>query len=109
MGSEGEVWGDEEVEEAEGVKGGEEVEEFVPQAPGEPCASAILPIRTIFIFMTLPVKKQGLRVPGAKSRYPLYRPTKAEAAAIRKGRIAYMRGEFTTLKQLQSLKKYASR
>ncbi len=32
-----------------------------------------------------------------ESRYPLYTPTKGEAAAVRKGRAAYKRGEFTTL------------
>ena len=35
-----------------------------------------------------------------ESRYPLYTPTKAEAAAIRKGRAAYKRGEFVTLNEL---------
>lgn len=35
-----------------------------------------------------------------KNRYPLYTPTKAEAAAIRKGRAAYKRGGFVTLDQL---------
>ena len=34
------------------------------------------------------------------SRYPLYAPTKAESAAIRKGRAAYQRGDFVTLDQL---------
>lgn len=34
------------------------------------------------------------------SRYPLYSPTKAEAAAIRKGRAAYKRGDYITLTQL---------
>jgi len=33
-------------------------------------------------------------------RYPLYTPTKAEAAAIRKGRATYKRGESVTLDQL---------
>src|SRR5580700_7094173 len=37
-----------------------------------------------------------------ESRYPVYTPTKAEAAAIRKGRIAYKRGEFVTLNQLNN-------
>ena len=32
--------------------------------------------------------------------YPLYTPTKAEAAAISNGRAAYKRGEFVTLDQL---------
>lgn len=32
-----------------------------------------------------------------ESRYPLYTPTKAEAAAIRKGRAAYKRGDYVTL------------
>jgi bifunctional DNA-binding transcriptional regulator/antitoxin component of YhaV-PrlF toxin-antitoxin module len=32
-----------------------------------------------------------------ESRYPTYTPTKAEAAAIRRGREAYERGEFSTL------------
>jgi predicted transcriptional regulator len=35
-----------------------------------------------------------------ESRYALYTPTKAEAAAIRKGRAAYRRGEYVTLEQL---------
>src|SRR5208283_4846228 len=35
-----------------------------------------------------------------ESRYPLYTPTKAEAAAIRKGRAAYKRGDYVTLGQL---------
>jgi bifunctional DNA-binding transcriptional regulator/antitoxin component of YhaV-PrlF toxin-antitoxin module len=35
-----------------------------------------------------------------ESRYPLYTPTKAEAAAIRKGRAAYKRGDYLTLNQL---------
>jgi predicted transcriptional regulator len=35
-----------------------------------------------------------------ESRYPPYTPTKAETAAIRKGRAAYKRGEFVTLEQL---------
>ena len=34
------------------------------------------------------------------SRYGIYTPTKAEAAAIRKGRAAIKRGEFVTLQQL---------
>ena len=33
-------------------------------------------------------------------RYGIYTPTKAEAAAIRKGRAAIKRGEFVTLRQL---------
>lgn len=35
-----------------------------------------------------------------ESRYPLYTPTKAEAAGIRRGRAAFKRGDYTTLKQL---------
>lgn len=35
-----------------------------------------------------------------ESRYPLYTPTKTEAAAIRRGRTDYKRGEFVTLDQL---------
>ena len=34
------------------------------------------------------------------SRYGFYTPTKAEAAAIRKGRAAIKRGEYVTLQQL---------
>jgi antitoxin HicB len=36
----------------------------------------------------------------AESRQPLYTATKAEAAAIGKGRAAYRRGDFTSLDQL---------
>src|SRR5579872_5850197 len=32
--------------------------------------------------------------------FPLFTPTKAEAAAIRRGRTAYKRGEYITLNQL---------
>jgi predicted transcriptional regulator len=35
-----------------------------------------------------------------ESRYALYTPTKAEAAAIRRGRAAFKRGEYVTLDQL---------
>jgi bifunctional DNA-binding transcriptional regulator/antitoxin component of YhaV-PrlF toxin-antitoxin module len=35
-----------------------------------------------------------------ESRYPTYTPTKAEAAAIGKGRAAYKRGDYVTLNQL---------
>jgi hypothetical protein len=35
-----------------------------------------------------------------ESCYPLYSPTKAEAAAIRQGRAAYQRGDYVTLDQL---------
>jgi bifunctional DNA-binding transcriptional regulator/antitoxin component of YhaV-PrlF toxin-antitoxin module len=35
-----------------------------------------------------------------ESRYPPYTPTKAEAAAIRKGRAAYQRGDYIALNQL---------
>ena len=35
-----------------------------------------------------------------ESRYPIYRPTKAEAAAIRKGRAEMNRGQFVSLEQL---------
>ena len=35
-----------------------------------------------------------------ESRYPVYVPTKAERAAIAKGRAAYQRGEYITLSQL---------
>ena len=35
-----------------------------------------------------------------ESRYPEYTPTKAEAAAIRRGRAEIKRGEFVTLEQL---------
>lgn len=44
----------------------------------------------------------------AKERYALCTPTKAEAAAIRKGRDAYKRGEFATLGQLHK-ELYAAR
>jgi anaerobic selenocysteine-containing dehydrogenase len=37
-----------------------------------------------------------------EASYPLYTPTKAEAAAIRKGRAAYKRGEYITLNQLHN-------
>lgn len=36
-----------------------------------------------------------------ESRYPLYTPTKGEAAAIRKGRAAYKRGDVTTLREFR--------
>jgi bifunctional DNA-binding transcriptional regulator/antitoxin component of YhaV-PrlF toxin-antitoxin module len=36
-----------------------------------------------------------------ESRFPLYTPTKAEAASIRKGRRAFAKGEFVTLQQLK--------
>jgi len=35
-----------------------------------------------------------------ESRYPLYTPSKTEAAAIRKGRAAYKRGEYLTPNEL---------
>lgn len=35
-----------------------------------------------------------------EKRYPSYTPTKAEAAAIRRGRTAYKRGDYVTLDQL---------
>jgi hypothetical protein len=35
-------------------------------------------------------------------KIPLHTATKAEAAAIRKGRAAYRRGEFVTLSELQN-------
>lgn len=35
-----------------------------------------------------------------EARYPTYKPTKAEAAAIRRGRAAYKRGDYITLDQL---------
>ncbi len=35
-----------------------------------------------------------------ESRYPVYTPTKLEAAAIRKGRAEMKRGQFVTLEQL---------
>jgi predicted transcriptional regulator len=35
-----------------------------------------------------------------ESRYPVYSPTKVEAAAIRKGRAEMKRGQFVTLEQL---------
>jgi bifunctional DNA-binding transcriptional regulator/antitoxin component of YhaV-PrlF toxin-antitoxin module len=38
--------------------------------------------------------------PSKESRVPLYTPTKAEAAAIRRGRVAFKRGDYVTLKQL---------
>src|ERR1700687_2127895 len=37
-----------------------------------------------------------------ESRYALYIPTKAEAAAIRRGRAAFKRGEYVTLDQLHN-------
>jgi hypothetical protein len=36
-----------------------------------------------------------------EARYPTYKPTKAEAAAIRRGRAAIRRGEYVTLDQLR--------
>ena len=36
-----------------------------------------------------------------ESRYPLYTPTKAELAAIRRGRAEISRGDFVTLEQLK--------
>jgi bifunctional DNA-binding transcriptional regulator/antitoxin component of YhaV-PrlF toxin-antitoxin module len=38
--------------------------------------------------------------PSKEGRVPLYTPTKAEAAAIRRGRTAFRGGEYITLKQL---------
>lgn len=35
-----------------------------------------------------------------ESRYPLYAPTRAELAAIQKGRAAFRRGDYITLDQL---------
>lgn len=35
-------------------------------------------------------------------RFPLYTPTKAEAAAIRKGRAAWKRGDYITLDKLHN-------
>ena len=43
-----------------------------------------------------------MQVSRNESRYPIYTPTKSEAAAIRKGRAAYKRGEFVTLNQLHT-------
>src|SRR5437667_11154975 len=37
-----------------------------------------------------------------ESRYPVYTPTKAELAAIRKGRDAFKRGGYVTLNQLHN-------
>ncbi|SPF56604.1 hypothetical protein SBA4_90007 [Candidatus Sulfopaludibacter sp. SbA4] len=37
-----------------------------------------------------------------ESRFPLYTPTKAEARSIARGRAAYERGEYITLKQLNN-------
>jgi metal-responsive CopG/Arc/MetJ family transcriptional regulator len=37
-----------------------------------------------------------------ESRYPIYKPAKAELAAIRKGRAEFHRGEYVTLKQLHN-------
>ena len=37
-----------------------------------------------------------------ESRYPIYRPAKAELAAIRKGRSEFKRGEYITLNQLHN-------
>ena len=37
-----------------------------------------------------------------ESRYAVYTPTKAEAAAIRKGRAAFKAGEYVTLDQLHN-------
>ena len=37
-----------------------------------------------------------------ESRYPVYTPTKAELAAIRKGRAAFKRGDYVTLNQLHN-------
>lgn len=37
-----------------------------------------------------------------ESRYSAYTPTKAEAAAIRKGRTAFKRGDFVPLSQLHN-------
>jgi hypothetical protein len=35
-----------------------------------------------------------------ESRFPIYTPTKAEARAVARGRAAYKRGDYITLKQL---------
>ncbi len=35
-----------------------------------------------------------------ETRYPIYQPTKAELAAIRRGRAAFKRGDYVTLQQL---------
>jgi predicted transcriptional regulator len=37
-----------------------------------------------------------------ESRYPVYTPTRAELAAIRKGRAAFKRGDYVTLNQLHN-------
>ncbi len=37
-----------------------------------------------------------------ESRYPLYSPTKAELAGIRKGRADFKKGDFATLSQLHN-------
>jgi len=37
-----------------------------------------------------------------ESRYPTYKPAKAELAVIRKGRAEFHRGEYVTLKQLHN-------
>ena len=38
--------------------------------------------------------------PADEKRFPLYTPAKTEAAAIRRGRAAYKRGNYITLNQL---------
>lgn len=42
-----------------------------------------------------------MRTAPDESRYPIYVPTKAEAAAIRRGRAAYKRGDYITLTELR--------
>jgi bifunctional DNA-binding transcriptional regulator/antitoxin component of YhaV-PrlF toxin-antitoxin module len=44
--------------------------------------------------------KITIRSTPTESRCQIYAPTKAEAAAIRKGRAAYRRGDYVTLGQL---------
>ena len=37
-----------------------------------------------------------------ESRYPVYTPTRSEAAAVRKGRAAFQKGGFISLEQLRN-------
>jgi hypothetical protein len=54
--------------------------------------------------MKIAGKKQGLSVPerDEERSYPTYTPTKAESAAILRGRAAYKRGDYVTLTQLRN-------
>src|SRR2546430_12150030 len=57
-------------------------------------------------FVALTVRQGTITISAAsqpdESRYPLYTPTEAEDRSIARGRAAYERGDYITLKQLNN-------